>query len=62
MNSFLGKCSSYHSEVKSGSLIYTFLGTNPLGQRPNILVPLELHPQGGIFFVAHAGGSNPAGP
>ncbi len=25
-------------------------------------VPLELHPQGGIFLLAPAGGSNPAGP
>ncbi len=25
-------------------------------------VPLELNPQGGIFFLAPAGGSNPAGP
>ena len=26
------------------------------------LVPLELHPQGGMLFLAPAGGSNPAGP
>ncbi len=26
------------------------------------LVPLELNRQGGIFFLAPAGGSNPAGP
>ncbi len=25
-------------------------------------VPLELHPKGVIFFLAPAGGSNPAGP
>ena len=25
-------------------------------------VPLELHPQGGIFCLAPAGGSNPAEP
>ena len=32
--------------------------------QPSILkrVPLELHPQGGIFCLAPAGGSNPVEP
>ena len=29
---------------------------------PLELNPVELNPQGGIFFLAPAGGSNPAGP